>query len=223
VLRCVSLLAVLVAAAVSIAPAGAITGGQPDSVHTNVGLLLGENADGSLARLCSGTLVAPKVFLTAAHCLEGRTVFRVSFDAASVTTTWRGTGVAHATDDVGVVLLDEAPPVAAAALPAAGSLDKKELQRDGVVSVGYGYDSAAGTGGGVRRSVSSPVKGLKQAIVILSVDGGGPCMGDSGGPQLLGDTVISITLGGNESCTKKVEAYRLDTPSARSFLAPFVQ
>jgi hypothetical protein len=59
----------LVAALVA-GPAGAITYGEPDDGdHPNVGALIAEwREPGVKEELCSGTLIAPKVFLTAAHC-----------------------------------------------------------------------------------------------------------------------------------------------------------
>jgi hypothetical protein len=52
----------------TIAPAGAITGGTEDlsNRYSNVGMLVFYQPDGRFR--CSGTLVAPRVFLTAAHC-----------------------------------------------------------------------------------------------------------------------------------------------------------
>jgi Trypsin len=62
-------------------PAMAITGGGPDTTHTNVGLVRFTTADGRFR--CSGTLIAPKVVLTAGHCTEGpATNVYVSFDDA---------------------------------------------------------------------------------------------------------------------------------------------
>ena len=55
----------------SVGPAGAITFGQPDGTrHPNVGALLADYDPDSPGPdiLCSGTLIAPAVFLTAAHC-----------------------------------------------------------------------------------------------------------------------------------------------------------
>ncbi|MGH2680823.1 MAG: trypsin-like serine protease [Actinomycetota bacterium] len=57
--------AVLLAVA---APAGAITGGTEDTAnrYSNVGMVVFYQPDGRFR--CSGTLIAPRVFLTAAHC-----------------------------------------------------------------------------------------------------------------------------------------------------------
>ena len=58
----------LLAAGVAITaqPAGAITGGQRDEVHTNVGVVRFTTQEGRFR--CSGTLISPTVVLTAGHC-----------------------------------------------------------------------------------------------------------------------------------------------------------
>ena len=63
-------------------PAGlAITGGEVDTVHKNVGLVRFTTADGRFR--CSGTLISQTVVLTAGHCTEGpATNVYVSFDDA---------------------------------------------------------------------------------------------------------------------------------------------
>jgi hypothetical protein len=71
----------MAAALVPAAPAGAIVGGSPDTVHTNVGLVRFTTVDGRFR--CSGTLVSQRVVLTAGHCTEGpATNVYVSFDDA---------------------------------------------------------------------------------------------------------------------------------------------
>ncbi len=65
------LLGLLVVLAVGALPALAITWGQPDTEHTNVGAMMVERADGGETYpICSGTLVHERVFLTAGHCTQ---------------------------------------------------------------------------------------------------------------------------------------------------------
>jgi hypothetical protein len=78
-IHAVAVAAGLTAALVPAAPAGAIVGGTPDPVHTNVGLVRFTTADGRFR--CSGTLISARVVLTAGHCTEGpATNVYVSFD-----------------------------------------------------------------------------------------------------------------------------------------------
>src|SRR4029079_7111030 len=74
-------LAVAVACLCLAAPAGAITNGTAAGQdHPNVGGLVSptQYSDGTWI-YCSGTLISPTVFLTAAHCAEGDRV-GVTFD-----------------------------------------------------------------------------------------------------------------------------------------------
>jgi hypothetical protein len=72
-------------------PATAITFGEPDgNGHPNVGAMLSDFGGGPVP-VCSGSLIAPDVFLTAAHCIVGTNelaeeegvepTFLVSFDS----------------------------------------------------------------------------------------------------------------------------------------------
>src|SRR5215813_233043 len=76
--------AVLAASLVAVGPAQAITNGQPDDKHPNVGLMVVDFGSGPEG-WCTGTLIAPTRFLTAAHCIAflqqfGGTVDGVTFD-----------------------------------------------------------------------------------------------------------------------------------------------
>src|SRR5262245_7433327 len=73
-------LATCVAGLVATGPGLAITGGEIDTVHKNVGLVRFTTADGRFR--CSGTLISQTVVLTAGHCTEGATNVYVSFDDA---------------------------------------------------------------------------------------------------------------------------------------------
>ncbi len=48
-------------------PVAAISWGQPDTRHTNVGAVVIDMPGSGLQRLCSGTLIHPQLFLTAGH------------------------------------------------------------------------------------------------------------------------------------------------------------
>jgi hypothetical protein len=87
-------------------PASAITGGQRDEVHTNVGVIRFTTAEGRFR--CSGTLISPTVVLTAGHCTgddgaHPATNVYVSFDtdlpgdplAANISAAERAARAAH--------------------------------------------------------------------------------------------------------------------------------
>jgi len=69
----ISILVTLVLALAIVGVAGAITWGEPDGgEHPHVGTMLFWNPhlDPDFYYSCSGTLIAPRVFLTAGHCVE---------------------------------------------------------------------------------------------------------------------------------------------------------
>ena len=59
-------LLLVVGVVITAQPAGAITDGQRDEVHTNVGVVRFTTEEGRFR--CSGTLISPTVVLTAGHC-----------------------------------------------------------------------------------------------------------------------------------------------------------
>jgi hypothetical protein len=234
--RSTRLLLAGVAALVVAAPAFAITGGSLDgAAHPAVGLLLADRGNGPEPD-CSGALVSPTVFVTAAHCTADLSSSRVwvsfdsRYDAASSPLL---TGTAH-TDpewstvkddkhDLAVVVLDK--PVRSTvpyALPKAGALDAPSVASQTFTNVGYGYFDRTFTFDGYRRSSTSSFTNVKATELKLSDKPGGVCFGDSGGPRLLGNVVVAVTSYGNNNCTGQSTSYRLDTLGARSFLSGFV-
>jgi hypothetical protein len=224
-----------VAALAVAAPAYAITGGTLDAgAHPAVGLLLADRGNGPEAD-CSGSLVSPTVFVTAAHCTGDLASNRVwvTFDSryvAGSSTLLPGTAhsdpqwglVKNDSHDVAIVVLDS--PVAGVkpfALPRAGALDAVGSSQT-FTNVGYGYADRTFTFDGYRRTSSSSFTNVKPTELLLADKSGGVCFGDSGGPRLLGNVVTAVTSTGNKNCTGQSISYRLDTPAARAFLSAFV-
>jgi secreted trypsin-like serine protease len=174
-----NLLIVLLAVAALLLPAAtanAITFGQPDgNLHPNVGALVADWDPDSPGPdiICSGTLIAPTVFLTAAHCtafLEAEGISQVwvtfvpAYDEDSTSLAGLvaassfvgnplfGSGGASDPHDIAVVLLQQAPAgITPARLPTAGLLDQlkaaHQLDDRTFTAVGYGTVREDKTGG----------------------------------------------------------------------------
>jgi secreted trypsin-like serine protease len=240
--------ATMAAALVAAAPAAAITSGEPDgTAHPNVGGLVADQAysDGTWI-YCSGTLISPTVFLTAAHCAEASPDVRVTFSSAYQDGDAVSSGTFHGDPaynqaqsdphDIAVVVLDKAVKgIAPAGLPKAGSLSSLSGSQQ-FTSVGYGaYEVTQGPGGhqllydDVRMVATGTLNSINPAWLRISMNpatgNGGTCYGDSGGPNFLGTTniVAATTITGDMWCRSTNVDYRLDTPSARAFLSQFVR
>ena len=232
--------------------ATAVVYGEPDgNRHRNVGALLAPQAysDGTWAS-CSGTLISPTVFLTAAHCDWGVPRLAVTFDSAydaDTGTEYWGTwhadplysGAQSDPHDIAVVVFDKpVKGITPAKLPAANSLANLP-QNQGFTSVGYGAQSVTIDGGPTFHyadvrfvGTSNTLFAINKAWLRISMNqtlgDAGTCYGDSGGPNFLGagstetPIVAATTITGDFMCRATNVVYRLDTPSARGFLGRFV-
>jgi hypothetical protein len=150
--------------------------------------------------------------------------------------------------DIGVLEVDAAAiaedtdwEFTPALLPTPGLLDtlgSRTLDALDWWVVGYGTEEAVTgpgghthPGGGVRLKALEDFNALNKTWVRLSMieaqGYGGACYGDSGGPnfvELADGTLVlaATTITGDVPCYATNVAYRLDTESARTFLAAFV-
>jgi hypothetical protein len=243
--RLIIIAVALLAGLATAGPAAAITGGTADGQgHPNVGGLVAAEAysDGTWI-YCTGTLISPTVFLTAAHCDEGGHV-RVSFSSAYQDGDKVYEGTFHADPaynqtqsdphDIAVVVLDRAVKLTPAKLPAAGSLSNLSADQT-FTSVGYGAYEVTNQPGGhaylyddVRNVAVGTLNSTNASWLRISMNpstgNGGTCYGDSGGPNFLGssDVIAATTITGDAVCRSTNVDYRLDTPSARGFLRQYV-
>ena len=239
---------ILLVALLSIAtPVLAITYGELDGTgHPNVGGLVAakQYSDGTWL-YCSGTLISPTVFLTAAHCDEGTVSVTVTFDSAyqdgdkTYTGTWYADPLYNQSQsdphDIAVVVFDKPiKGIVPARLPAADSLSNLSGSQQ-FTSVGYGAYEVTNSPGGhqylyndVRMVATGTLNSINPAWLRISMNpstgNGGTCYGDSGGPNFLGttDIIAATTITGDAICRSTNVTYRLDTPSARTFLGQFV-
>ena len=163
--------ALLCAAAFTLTPAtaGAVVAGTPDTAnrYSNVAVLRFLDIDGDDRWRCSGTLIAPNVIITAAHCTEGAEQVYYSFavtrptvepDAPGATgwtlggddsvageqniythPDWDGDLQNNSLDDIGVIILDQpVTGIPLAPLPAAGYSLESVAHGTAFTVVGYG-------------------------------------------------------------------------------------
>jgi len=143
------------------------------------------------------------------------------------------------THDVAVIVFDE--PVILqeyAALPSAGLVDTLAMGTD-VDLVGYGVQFDTGGGppvpSGVFTRFFAPVKLVasnhthSDEYIKLTANPaqgkGGICFGDSGGPDLLGDTNIILSVNSyvtNGNCAGVTYSNRIDIPYALQFINSFL-
>jgi secreted trypsin-like serine protease len=239
-------LSTLVATGLGAAAAHAVVGGTPDgNDHPSTGGLVADHAysDGTWI-YCSGSLISPTVFLTAAHCGEGGDGrVRVTFSSAyhDGDTTYAGTfhadpaypGPQGDPHDIAVVVLDKAVKgITPVTLPRASSLSNLKSGVP-VVGVGYGAYQVTNEPGGhhylyndIRMEGTGSLNSVDKNWLRVSENSaqgwGGGCFGDSGGPNFIGNVEVGTTITGDAICRSTNTAYRLDTAVARDFLGQYV-
>ena len=162
--KLLALLAVLASAfAIGAVPAGAVTDGQLDGEgHPYVGLMVAQDEDGNPLWRCSGTLIAPKLFLTAGHCTEAPAAHVEIWFDSDVESGIPANGYPNEGDvggtpythpqydpnafylyDLGVVVLDRKVETDEyGSLPALNQLDALKKNEAWFTAVGYGLQES---------------------------------------------------------------------------------
>jgi len=237
-------LAVLLLAA---APAGAVIGGTPDrDAHPYVGFAYNPTTD----TICSGSLISPTLFVTAAHCVagDGDFVFVTTHPEAIPGHPSFVPGIAHVhpdfcmgcgnglpgfdRHDLAVVeLFGGIYSPRYAQLPEPGASQRLPAKAPLTV-VGYGVQGFFPAPGGrqpytdfTRTTATVELNpgsfAWRDQFLRISASKAGICFGDSGGPNLVGDTIVAINAYAGRNCTGNTYSYRLDTPDALLFIARF--
>jgi secreted trypsin-like serine protease len=172
---------------------------------------------------CTGTVIAEKWVLTAAHCLQLQLSPSEVYIGKGPPTDGARLAVARTIvhprfnliglqNDVGLVELVEPAPVTPVPLMTQ-QLDELSIARL-VRLVGFGSSSATDRENAVKRSGTAEVSALDPQKLTITPAPSQPCLTDSGAPVLLAidgvERVVGITSSGDTQCQDHARAVRVD-------------
>jgi V8-like Glu-specific endopeptidase len=212
-----------------------IVGGSADTDDPSVVAVYGQQPGATSGFLCTGSVIAPSVVLTAAHCVSevetgAGAIFTVitSADVAKSRGQQLAVSAVHpnplwnpddleAGHDQGIVILSQ--PTSLPPLP----INRKKLVSSqvgrAVRIVGYGLDDGSRqTGAGLKRQAITSLGTIFSSLILVGNSRHGTCNGDSGGPAFMNvsgvETIVGTTSYGNADCTDGGFDARVDTDLA---------
>lgn len=212
---------------------GAIIAGQPSPDDVGIVAVTLRSASCEPAPIgvhCTATLVAPRVVITAAHCLENNppnalaVFFGPVLDDATILgddvlvpvsggRAHPGFDAATHANDIAVLILERAAPAGITPI-ALQRQPLPDISGETVRLVGYGIDAITSTTVGTRRSGTALVTEVGADDLRMAPGPAMSCQGDSGGPVLYGapgaEQLIGVTTWGDAACADFGVAARVD-------------
>ena len=212
-----------------------VIGGETDTGDPGVVAVYAQQPGSDAGFLCTGSVIAPTVILTAAHCVSPSETGRgATFTVLTSANINRGGGQQLAVREVhanplwstrnlagghdqGIVILGE--PTSLPVLP----FNRQALAAQSVGKplriVGYGLnDGTRQTGAGVKRQVLTRLQSIAAMLIGVGDSRHGTCNGDSGGPAFMKidgvETIVGVTSYGNADCSDGGFDARVDSDLA---------